>query len=89
MLIAHAVLNQAPPYRTRTTMTTIWVNEQIDPCGILYSCIACCDRQQADECHESFKRSLTPEQVDQGWITRMRAVHSWDDVPVAALKLSF
>jgi len=20
---------------------TIWVNEQIDPCGIIYSCIAC------------------------------------------------
>ncbi|MEM6714541.1 MAG: glycogen debranching protein, partial [Cyanobacteria bacterium P01_C01_bin.147] len=25
----------------------IWVNEQIDPCGIVYSCIACADEQQA------------------------------------------
>jgi len=67
---------------------TIWVNEQIDPCGILYSCIACCDRQQADECYESFKSQLTAEQVAQGWITQMREVRSWEDVPVTALKLS-
>lgn len=68
-------------------MTTIWVNEQIDPCGILYSCIACCDEQQAQDCHESFQQNLTATQKAQGWIARLRLVQSWDEVPVAALKL--
>lgn len=69
-------------------MMTIWVNEQIDPSGIIYACIACCDESQALACHESFKRNLTDEQKAKGWIARMRVVNSWDEVPVSALKLS-
>jgi hypothetical protein len=65
----------------------IWVNEQYDPCGILYSCIACCDEDQARDCHESFKQNLTPQQVHEGWSAKIRQVHSWDEVPVNALKL--
>jgi hypothetical protein len=65
----------------------IWVNEQLDPCGILYSCIACCDEQQAKDCHESFKNNLTEAQIAAGWVAQMRQVESWDDVPVNALKL--
>jgi len=66
----------------------IWVNEQIDPSGILYSCIACCDEIQAQECHQSFEQNLTPEQKQQGWVATLRTVSSWDDVPVNALKLN-
>ncbi|MEG4226040.1 glycogen debranching protein [Microcoleus sp. N9_B2] len=66
----------------------IWVNEQIDPSGILYSCIACCDETQAQECHQSFEQNLTPEQKQQGWVATLRTVSSWDDVPVNALKLN-
>lgn len=65
----------------------IWVNEQLDPCGILYSCIACCYEQQAKDCHESFKNNLTEEQIAAGWVAQMRQVESWDEVPVNALKL--
>jgi hypothetical protein len=65
----------------------IWVNEQLDPCGILYSCIACYDEQQAKDCHESFKNNLTKEQIAAGWVAQMRQVESWDEVPVNALKL--
>ena len=50
----------------------IWVNEQLDPSGIIYSCIACCDEEQAQACHQSFRENLTPEQVDQGWQARLR-----------------
>ena len=67
----------------------IWVNEQIDPCGIVYSCIATCNEQAAQDCHESWKNSFTEEQKSQGWIARLRTVQSWDDVPVNALKLSY
>ena len=66
----------------------IWVNEQIDPSGILYSCIACCDETQAKQCHESFEQNLTTEQKQQGWVATLRIVSSWDDVPVNALKLN-
>ncbi len=66
----------------------IWVNEQIDPCGIIYACIACCDEDQANACYEEFQSKLTDAQRDEGWEARMRIVDSWDDVPVAALKLS-
>ena len=66
----------------------IWVNEQLDPAGLLYSCIACCNEEQAQACHESFKTNLTPEQVQQGWVARLRTVESWDEVPVNALKLN-
>ena len=66
----------------------IWVNEQIDPSGILYSCIACCDETQAKECHASFEQNLTAEQKQQGWVATLRTVSSWDEVPVNALKLN-
>ncbi|MEG4284108.1 glycogen debranching protein [Microcoleus sp. A006_D1] len=66
----------------------IWVNEQIDPSGILYSCIACCNETQAQECHQSFEQNLTAEQKQQGWVATLRTVASWDDVPVNALKLN-
>lgn len=65
----------------------IWVNEQIDPCGLIYSCIACRDENQAKACHESFETNLTAEQKTAGWIARLRTVSSWEDVPVNALKL--
>lgn len=66
----------------------IWVNEQIDPAGLLYACIACCDQGQAESCHDSFLNNLTPAQKAAGWQARLRTVSSWDDVPAAALKLS-
>ncbi|NEQ99486.1 MAG: glycogen debranching protein [Cyanothece sp. SIO2G6] len=67
---------------------TIWVNEQIDPCGIIQACIACEDEVQAQACHQEFKGTLTSVQVQQGWVAQIRTVASWDEVPVAALKLS-
>jgi hypothetical protein len=67
---------------------TIWINEQLDPLGIVYACIACCDEQQAQDCHVSFEANLTDEQKAAGWVAQMRTVDSWDDVPVSALKLS-
>lgn len=66
----------------------IWVNEQIDPSGILYSCIACCDEDQAQDCHLSFEDNLTEDQKKQGWVARIRKVESWDEVPASALKLN-
>ncbi|MEG4988460.1 glycogen debranching protein [Microcoleus sp. BR0-C5] len=66
----------------------IWVNEQIDPSGILYSCIACCDETQAKDCHQSFEQNLTAEQKQQGWVATLGTVSSWDEVPVNALKLN-
>lgn len=68
---------------------TIWVNEQIDPCGLIYSCIACHDEQAAQDCHQTWTKNLTEEQKQQGWIARLRTVESWDEVPVNALKLSY
>jgi len=65
----------------------IWVNEQVDPSGLIYSCIACCDEEQAKECNQSFRDNLTEMQRSSGWIVRMRTVDSWDEVPVNALKL--
>jgi len=65
----------------------IWVNEQYDPSGILYSCIACCNVDQAEECHKSFEDNLTEAQKAAGWVAQMRQVSSWDDVPANALKL--
>jgi hypothetical protein len=66
----------------------IWVNEQIDPSGLIHACIACCDESQAQDCHESFKKNLTKTQQADGWIAKLRIVKSWDDVPVNALKLN-
>lgn len=65
----------------------IWVNEQFDPSGILYSCIACCNEDQARDCHESFKDNLTDAQKAAGWTAQIRTVESWDEVPANALKL--
>ncbi|MGB3636525.1 MAG: glycogen debranching protein [Rivularia sp. (in: cyanobacteria)] len=67
---------------------TIWVNEQIDPSGLIYACIACCNESQAKDCHESFKNDLNEVQLAAGWIARMRTVESWDEVPVNSLKLN-
>ncbi len=67
---------------------TIWVNEQIDPSGIVYSCIACCDKNAAEDCHQTWVNNLTEDQKKQGWVANLRTVDSWDEVPVNALKLS-
>jgi hypothetical protein len=67
---------------------TIWINEQLDPLGIVYACIACCDEAQAQACHASFQDNLTAAQKAEGWVARLRTVDSWDEVPVNALKLS-
>lgn len=65
----------------------IWVNEQVDPSGLMYACIACCNEDQAQECHQSFEENLTDIQKADGWVARMRQVSSWDEVPVNSLKL--
>ncbi len=70
-------------------MEKIWVNEQLDPAGIVYACIACLDEAAAQDCHKSWQENLTADQKDQGWTAELRTVSSWDDVPVNALKLSF
>jgi hypothetical protein len=67
----------------------IWVNEQIDPCGLVQACIASCNEQAAQDCHETWLKNLTEEQKEAGWTAVLRTVESWDDVPVNALKLSF
>lgn len=65
----------------------IWVNEQLDPSGILYACIASCSEEHAKECNESFQENLTDAQKAAGWVVRIRQVESWDEVPASALKL--
>jgi hypothetical protein len=70
-------------------MEKIWVNEQLDPAGIVYACIACLDEEAAQDCHRSWQDNLTPAQKAEGWTAQLRIVNSWDDVPVNALKLSF
>lgn len=67
---------------------TIWVNEQLDPAGIAHACIASTNEEHAQACYESFQENLTEEQRQEGWVVTMRTVSSWDEVPVAALKLS-
>lgn len=66
---------------------TIWVNEQLDPSGLLYACIACCDETQAQECKSSFEQNLTDSQRASGWSVQLRTVSSWDEVPAQVLKL--
>ncbi|PSB04028.1 glycogen debranching protein [Merismopedia glauca] len=66
---------------------TIWVNEQLDPAGLLYCCIASVDEQLAKDCHESFEKNLSEAQKAMGWVARLRKVDSWDEVPVNSLKL--
>ncbi len=70
-------------------MDIIWVNEQIDPCGLVYSCIATANEQAAQECHQTWLNNLTEQQKAEGWTAQLRTVESWDDVPVNALKLSY
>jgi hypothetical protein len=67
----------------------IWVNEQIDPSGIVYSCIAYSNEDSAKACYEGWLNELTQEEKNNGWEVRLRTVESWDDVPVNALKLSY
>lgn len=67
----------------------IWVNEQIDPGGLIYACIASLNQDLAKDCHENWQNSLTEQQKQSGWVARLRTVDSWDDVPVNSLKLSF
>lgn len=68
--------------------TTIWVNEQIDPGGLIHACIASLDRAAAHDCHHNWQNSLTDQQKQNGWVATLRTVNSWDEVPVNALKLS-
>jgi hypothetical protein len=68
-------------------MQRIWVNEQLDPSGLLYACIACCNEQQAMDCRQSFESNLTRQQKASGWLVRTSQISSWDDVPAGALKL--
>jgi hypothetical protein len=68
-------------------MPKIWVNEQLDPLGLLYACIACCDSQQAEACRQSFEDNLTAQQKSAGWTVRTRVMESWEEVPAGALKL--
>jgi hypothetical protein len=68
-------------------MKTIWVNEQLDSAGLMQSCIASYDERLARDCHDSFQKNLSSEQVTQGWTARLRTVQSWDEVPVNSLKL--
>jgi hypothetical protein len=68
-------------------MLIIWVNEQLDPGGLMYACIASRSEELARECHESFEQNLTTEQKQLGWIARLRTVTSWDEVPVNSLNL--
>ena len=76
------------PLITSYLIMIIWVNEQIDPSGLLYCCIASCNEELAQACHQSFSDNLTQQQKSAGWIARLRTVQSWDDVPVNSLKLS-
>ncbi|MEN9217970.1 MAG: glycogen debranching protein [Gloeomargarita sp. DG_2_bins_126] len=66
----------------------IWVNEQLDPGGLIHACLATCDEEVARQCHANFETNLTPEQRANGWQARLRPVESWEQVPVTALKLS-
>ncbi|MFS0516298.1 glycogen debranching protein [Nostoc sp. UIC 10607] len=66
----------------------IWVNEQIDPSGMIHACIATCNESQAKECHDSFQNNLTETQKAAGWVAQLRTVDSWDKVPVNSLKLN-
>lgn len=68
---------------------TIWVNEQIDPGGLIYACIASMNEDVAHDCHQNWINNLTDEQKQNGWVASLRIVNSWDDVPVNSLKLSF
>ncbi len=70
-------------------MAKIWVNEQRDPMGIIYACIACQNEAAAQDCHQSWQTNLSSQQKQEGWSAQLHTVDSWDEVPVNALKLSF
>ncbi len=65
----------------------IWVNEQRDALGLMYSCIASRSEELAQECHRSFDANLSEEQKRLGWVATLRTVEDWDQVPVNSLKL--
>ena len=67
---------------------TIWVNEQIDSCGLIQACIATTNRKMAEDCHQNWQQQLSLDQQKQGWQAKIRTVKSWDEVPVNALKLN-
>ncbi len=66
----------------------IWVNEQIDPSGIIYACVASCDEELALDCYQNWQQNLSDRQKQDGWTIRLRTVNSWDEIPVNAMKLS-
>lgn len=66
----------------------IWVNEQIDSCGLIQACIATTNQQMAQDCHDNWQKELSIDQQKQGWQVIMRNVESWEEVPVNALKLN-
>lgn len=67
---------------------TIWINEQVDPSGIVYACVISHNEQEAQKCHESFLANLTEKQRSQGWVARLREVDSDEDIPVTGLGLT-
>ncbi len=66
----------------------IWINEQIDSCGLIQACIATTNQQMAQDCHDNWLKELSIDQQKQGWQVIMRNVESWEEVPVNALKLN-
>ncbi len=66
----------------------IWVNEQIDGCGIIQASIATTNQQMAEDCHANWQKEITEDLRKKGWLASIRQVNSWDDVPVNALKLN-
>ncbi len=66
----------------------IWINEQIDSCGLIQACIATTNEKLAQDCHDNWQKELGADQQKQGWQVIMRNVESWDEVPVNALKLN-
>jgi hypothetical protein len=67
---------------------TLWINELLDPSGLLYACVICYNEYQARNCHASYEEVLTEEQRKAGWIARLRSINSWDELPVCAQSLS-
>lgn len=66
----------------------IWVNEQIDGCGIIQACIATTNQKMAQDCHGNWQKGINADLQKQGWKAIIRQVDSWDEVPVNALKLN-
>jgi len=66
----------------------IWVNEQIDGCGLIQACIATTNQKIAEDCYENWQKEINSDLQKQGWEATIRQVDSWDEVPVNALKLN-